>query len=320
MIYSTGTANNFTELLTALTSGITSNGWSNPATDIYSKSTVFVKLTTTSSRIELLCGTGQSAGTLTGTPPLTGSGSTIDGTVSLGTVGATTMQFPCTWYLHIGTSPDEVYFWVNDSTTRWSWLAFGKTTLAGIAGSGNWYSANLRGKNNSVTNYNFSNGQCGGSCAAIFFAEGSAGVGASATTGPTTRIQANLDGNTWTCQGVNQIGTNPGASVWTTTAAQAYTIIPIFELLSAQPNVWNGEVSLIKPKSYVYRGSGKYSPVCELEHIRFLRNDNYNDGDIITIGVEEWKVYPMLMKNTGARNGGTSITHSGTFAVAIRKN
>ena len=88
MAYYSGVANNLADLLTALTTNLVTEGWSNPATGIYSKSGVFVKLIAVSSRIEILCGTGNSGTNLTGTPPVDGvSPYTIyDGTMSFAPV------------------------------------------------------------------------------------------------------------------------------------------------------------------------------------------------------------------------------------------
>jgi hypothetical protein len=62
-----------------------------------------------------------------------------------------------------------------------------------------------------------------------------------------------------------------------------------------------------------------------LPHVRLTRNDNYTDGQIITLGSDEWMVFPGLRKDLTQRNGSTSSTEtnalnsSGTVAIAVRK-
>lgn len=319
MAYITGLANNIGELWTALTSGLTSNGWTAAASNIYTKSGVYVKLLQTSNRIEILGGTGESGGALTGAPV---PNSPYDGTMSLSPVGTTGFQYPANYYLHIHSSPDEVYFFVNESGTRWSWLAFGKSNVGGLPGSGNWYAATNAHK---FDNYNtkslmLSDGTFNSyhyySTAALFWDSNASGTPGNGDQPYNSSVHHGFDGNTWSKGGAD-VGSESFFG-WSDSPAQVRILAPIFGLLKAQPNTWNQQSVLLRAQAYVCRGSNKFSLVVDPEHCRYLRNDNYQDGDIITLGSDEWKVYPFIKRDTLNRDGGTNTTHSGTIALAVR--
>lgn len=319
MAYLTGLANNIGELWTALTDGLVANGWTLAATNIYSKSGIYIQLVQTSNRIEVRGGTGESGGALTGAPASNGS---YDGTMSLAPIGATGLQYPANWYLHIHDTPDEVYFFVNESSNRWSWCAFGKSNVTTLPGSGNWYAASCAHKVNNVNSVSFrieatlSGCYSSVSCGALFWDTAPSGTTGNTVQPYNATIDHGFDSNTW-AKGGEDVGSEASSS-WAATPSRICGLAPKYKLLRAQPNAWNQQSILIRAQGLIHRGSGKFSLVVDPEHCRYLRNDNYNDGDIITLGPDKWKVYPFIKKNTSSRNGGASVTHSGTVGLAVR--
>lgn len=317
MAYYSGVANNLSDLLTALTTNLVTEGWSNPATGIYSKSGIYVSLLATSSRIELRGGTGNSGTSLTGGPTSNGS---YDGTVSFAPV-TSVFTYPLNYHLHINDTPDEVYFFANDGD-RWTWMCFGKSQVSGLSGSGNWYGATCPGKIN-FTNINGIEAEESPTTheSPLFFGDTNSSGGHVNQRQPyNVSLDHGLDGNTWSKSG-NTTGPGTDSSAnWATTSFALRTIAPIYKLMKAQPNVWNGESILIRIQSFIYRGSGKWSLVNNLEHCRYIRNTNYNDGDAITLGADTWRVYPMVRKNTTTIAPGMSpAIHSGTWGIAVRE-
>ncbi len=319
MAYYSGVANNLADLLTALTTNMITEGWSNPATNIYSKGGVFVKIESVSSRIELRGGTGNSGTSLTGGPTSNGG---YDGTVSFAPVNSV-FTYPLNYHLHINTSPDEVYFFANDGS-RWTWMCFGKSQVSGLLGSGNWYGATCSWKRDYSSIYSQPQAVEDPSIAEnpMFFGD----IAASGSTvnqpqGYNVSLDHGLDGNGWSKAGHDTTAGTDTASSWASTSASLLTIVPVYNLMQAQPNLWNGEAILIRIQSFVCRGSGKFSLVNNLEHCRYIRNTNYNDGDTITLGSDVWHVYPMVRKNSATPTpGGTSPNqHSGTWAIAVRE-
>jgi hypothetical protein len=319
MAYYSGVANNLADLLTALTTNMITEGWSNPATNIYSKGGVFVKIESVSSRIELRGGTGNSGTSLTGGPSSNGG---YDGTVSFAPV-TSVFTYPLNYHLHINTSPDEVYFFANDGD-RWTWMCFGKSAVSGLTGSGNWYGATCAWKRDYSISYSFPQAveDPNASENPMFFGD-FAGSGALINTDQPYNVSLDhgFDGNGWSKAGHDTTAGTDTASSWASTPASLLTIAPIYKLMEAQPNAWNGESILIRIQSFIRRGSGKFSLVSNLEHCRFIRNTNYNSGDTIILGSDTWHVYPMVRKNLSSPTpGGSSPNlHSGTWAIAVRE-
>lgn len=108
---------------------------------------------------------------------------------------------------------------------------------------------------------------------------------------------------------------NPSTAMNVVSSSRASQPLPQYS-----PNTWNDEAHLIRLQIMCPRLEWKSSIVGEVKHARFIRNDFINDGEVIDIGGEKWKVYPAYRKDVTNRNGsGTSGSdHSGTCALAIR--
>lgn len=63
------------------------------------------------------------------------------------------------------------------------------------------------------------------------------------------------------------------------------------------PVALNGISPLLPIQLYAYRSSGFFSPIGHPPHLRYLNIQNYAPGDIITIGSEQWKVFPGYRKD-----------------------
>src|SRR5690554_1283689 len=89
---------------------------------------------------------------------------------------------------------------------------------------------------------------------------------------------------------------------------------------STQPNTSNGEAVLTSVHIMAAQPSSFWSHVAELPHLRMTRNDNIDDGQIITLGAERWFIAPVYRKNTTSRNASpyNQANHSGTVAMAVR--
>lgn len=310
MAYITGVANNIGDLMSALISGLTANGWAYGSGN-FTKGTMDLAVSAVSNHIKIRSNVG-------GGPDVIKS---CNGTMSLGAIGASALQYPANYYIHVHTAPDEVYFFVNESGDRWSWLAFGQSDVAGLPGPGDWYAANITGDNNSFTTasigVNFADQTYQRNWG--LFTECRHGSSDNTTQPYNSTIYHGLDGYTWSQMGYdynNQNNVNP--TFWSHSPMMAAALFPIKALLTAQPNAWNGQTILIRIQAYIKRASNKFSLVLDLSHSRYIRNDNYSDGDIITIGSDKWKVFPFLKRNVAARNGAQNSTHSGTFALAVR--
>ena len=63
------------------------------------------------------------------------------------------------------------------------------------------------------------------------------------------------------------------------------------------------------------RLSNLYSPLGYPPDFRYIRIDNYNPKDVLTLGTDQWKVFPVIRKN-----GPTGEVNSGLYGYAYRIN
>ncbi len=109
---------------------------------------------------------------------------------------------------------------------------------------------------------------------------------------------------------------NIDGHVWSGYSSQAYSSFqPLVERL---PNQVFSDSPLLPYQIFLERAESKLSLIAQFEHARFVRVDNYEPEQIITLGHEKWMIFPFFRKNVTARNGGVNLEHSGTFGWAIR--
>jgi hypothetical protein len=116
-------------------------------------------------------------------------------------------------------------------------------------------------------------------------------------------IHVEIDGTTWA---------DTSDITFTDTTLNAYY---------RSPNTWNQQAHLVPMNLQFAMNSSLYNPIGYVEHVRLVRVDNYNIGDIITIAPDEWKVFPWTQKDTVLRNGsvaGGTDGYSGTLGFAVR--
>lgn len=290
MPFVTGSAGDITALRTAIINACTANGWT-LAGDVLSKGTAFLRLQVVGTALESLGGTGIDGGNL-----LTGVAPHV---VRVGSWGVSPMQFPATYEIHIHTAPDEVYCLVNYNVTDYQWLAFGLSSVAGMAGTGMWFGAtyfnsplsdevNLAADGVGTNNNRES--------VALFhhgFAQRQ------------HFVHHGFDSFSWSVE---------GALIPGSTLSSLKAVAPLYE---RSPNS-DGDAPLLPLRSYVMRLQNKSALAVDCEHARLVRIDNFEPRDVITIGADKWRLYPWWRKSLVGRDGGFAITNSGTMGWAIR--
>ncbi|MDN6856982.1 hypothetical protein QO207_10320 [Pseudomonas sp. CAN2814] len=316
MAFYTGAANSFADLRTALFSACVAQGWT-LTDDVLSKGAAFVKCSISSADtaaqgigLILQGATGYASGALVSPAPVTPR-------LGAPSRDTTLASWPMEYSIHVFDSPAEVYLVARYNLDYYLWLAFGVSDVAGLGGSGLWTSAISRlkrgpqggglnispitggGQGSDHTNPGF-----GASSGALFWnTDGYIDAGSQQDA-----ICSNLDGVLWPYRTLNN-----ARSLNSFQAVEAS-----YPLITRSPSAWNSEAILLPIQGYVFRASNKCSLVVDLRNARYVRVDNYEPGQIITLGSDRWRVYPFYRKNTAARNGGTGLDHSGTFGWAIR--
>lgn len=318
MAYYTDAVSGFDDLRTALVAACVAEGWSWDGA-ILSKGAAYVRpyVSTTENTTEgpgliIEGGTGVSSGSLTGASTAR---------PRLGRPGAAPQFAPLTWparyYILIHENPDEVFLILNFSIDYFYWLAFGVSDQPGIDGTGLWLAASTRrgyatDSSESVNGVIISPTSGGGATistrylGSLSFFWDTNDLGGGAAGSPRT-IHTGLDSVSW--------AGGPG-DVQAGSVNAIYAAIPH---VGRSPSAWNNESVLIPIKIHQWRASSKCSLVCQVRHARYCRVDNYEPGQVITLGDEQWKIFPFYRKNTtSARDGGNRLDHTGTFGWAIR--
>jgi len=309
MAYVTGVATSATDLKTAIINAATANGWTEVATDILNNGVSFVKLAIDTG-LTIQGGTGVSGSSLTGAGPVTAR--FFEAPVLHLAGNTPLLSYPLTYHIHINIDPSDVMVFVNYQTEYWQWACFGVSRSLTSSPNGSYYAAECR-ETNPYSNHNSFGFPHSFTIYQVSRALGPFWPGCH---GATTNLPCAIDLGS---------GLEVAKNGYSRTFGQADLItnyLPVFNL-SLTPNSWNGEIVLNRMVITRQRPDKFLSFVAELPHIRICRNDNYSDGDEITIGSDVWKVYPLARKNVVNRNGVTwgnqLINHSGTLALAVRK-
>lgn len=327
MAHYAGSANDIGELLTALRNACIAEGWTLTG-NVLSKGTAFVQVeditidANTPRSLMITGGTGLSGSTLL-------QPSAVTPRMGRGHNNAAAYVWPMTYHIHIHTDPDEVYFIANWSVEYFMWMAFGLSDVPGLAGTGLWLTANAMRRYNSgplePISYSYeirpNSGGSGPNVNSFYrntgpfwrtYARNSSG--AVALYGPYYQDAVHT--------GLNSLGADGWAGVPTATGSIAPgnidAILAQQPHIARQPSVWNNEAILLPIQVYEVTSSNKRQLVLDVRHARYLRIDNYEPGQVITLGEDRWRVYPFWRKNIAQRDGGSNLEHTGTFGWAIR--
>lgn len=309
MAYFTGTAPSFADLKTAIYNACTANGWT-LSNDIISKSGCFFKLTSAATYLEIDAGTSQSGSTLTGDKP------SLRG--RLQSYSNVPMSFPINYEIFLTTEPEEVICVINYNSEFYQHLFFGKSDIPDIGGTGAFFSANACSGGETSTGFlrigastkaRIDTWAVSNKMSLGFFNEGSWSSGSDKS----SFVHCGLDSAKWcsvtdsypnklhACSGMNNVAS----------------------LLTSLPNLLNAANILLPVKAIKQRSSGGLTTIVNMRNARFCRIDGITPGETLVYGSEQWKFYPLYLKNFLVRNGagqGTDALHSGTFGIAYRLN
>lgn len=308
MAYYSGYASSYPELLNQVVNACVDNGW-NWSDSILSKNNAFVK-------VEVL---------LSSTNPSNGPGIRFQGGIGksgsslinpssaimrMGPFGAgstivPTPTFPIFYHIFVFDDPNEVFVIIKYDIDRFQFAAFG---MSSIAGCGLWLSAThgLR--------YMTGSGSAGTGIQIAAISGGAYGSGGYVSSSGFMWHSANLSVETHT-QTVFIEADGIGWSHLTAETPAQQTMRPLIERL---PAAWSSESVLLPIQPVLVRASNKSSLVADIKNARYLRVDNHEPEQILTLGNDQWMVFPFHRKNVVARNGGNQIDHTGTFGWAIR--
>lgn len=301
MAYYSGMATSYSDLLNALVSACTSNGW-NWQNSILSKDGCFIKLnaiiTGTSQGIVATGGTGVANEVLVNPASIKPRLGAASNFLSLAV-------FPVSY--HIFIFEKEVFLKIKFSINSFFYLAFGRSTTQ-LTASGLWVAAT------SGESAIYTDGRGG------YSIDSNGGIGGNNSyqcVTPFGRYNSSVNDtnhNATICHGID-------GGLWSTNSSggkDANSIQCLTPLFARQPSNWSSETILLPISVYVQRPSSKRSLICQFQNARFLRVANYEPEQIITLGNDKWMVFPFYKKNSEQPDGGYISDHTGTFGWAIR--
>lgn len=304
MAYITGSVNSYDELLNILTSACIAAGWS-LQDGILVKGAALVRPYASVASYGKGAGLSLEGGSGRNGSILTGSSDKFRPRLGSPSLDFPEPNWPCVYHVFCHNSPDEVYAILRHDVDAYYWLSFGISDVPGIGGTGLWMIA-ISGLAKGT--------MIGG------------GVNMSETSGnpDVVNTYGSTSGPWW---GTNQIplSRSIGAillEAWIGCGGISYGYVnavePLAPLVAHSHSSWNAESVLLPIR--VHRGVAERKNLIVLEHrhARYLRIGNLEPEQVITIGVERWKVFPFYRKNTQSPNVVNRANHSGTFGWAIR--
>ena len=291
MGYYNGTANGMVAMRTALVAACVSEGWAwNSSTEMLSKGAIFLRMQVVSGFLTLL---GRTAATSGDAPSLARMGRIDD--------NGPEITYPAEYQIFVFSG--EVYCVIRFNVDCHIWCAFGQSTVSGLPGTGMWVAASVASVSFGGLEITPTRGGSNSFYRAVpapFWRTVRKGINGD----DESYVHSNLDDQGWWA---GQALSVPGVG-----------IPAAMPLISVLPNSWNSEAVLIPIRAYKIRPSSKLSLTVDLEHARYTRVDNYVPGQIISLGLDRWIIFPFYRKNSSVRDGGSGVDHTGTLGWAIR--
>lgn len=314
MAYTIGTANNVGDLVAAWDTALSTAGFSNTA-GVWSKGTLNVRLSSSATMLHL------DMSATTNVVPLMG-----------GSMGGNSLMYgityPCTYRIFSLTGSGAETYMLSvrfANLIEFQHIAFGFIQdKVGSYTGGEWCTATYA-NNTSFPALAVSSGagvsqpssESGGSTgesychhAGFFIEQTTQPNYGSDWISPHSWLRCDVEGAPGTVAVPDTNGSYTGSILML-----RYAKLPLMRGL----NTWNKQATLVPLHLWMYRPSGFCSRLGMLGHLRLLRADYYETGDIITIGGDKWMVLPVFKRGVwfGSQYQ-TFVGASGTLYLAIK--
>lgn len=137
-------------------------------------------------------------------------------------------------------------------------------------------------------------------------------------TGGTGRIRVDIDGktNNWMNYGSSGAFSTESNMVKGATRTQ-YSLMAALQI--ASPNSFNQRTVLTPILIAAARGSGLFSLIGAPKDLRLVNMRDFNPGQIMTIGSDEWYVFPQTQKTLVFNTNSSTLPSSGLYGYAYKK-
>lgn len=237
--------------------------------------------------------------------------------------------------IHVGDTPDTVWLTMKCNTDVYMHMGFGYLTKFSIWKGGCWifgsqnyettHLGDIPGLNSACysgggattpaalgDNHNSTSSQC---CAPFWETLDKIGVSGTSRRKSLNFIHCELRGRLWEFDGYGENNT--------TDAIKCPSLIgPMYSIVT---NTFNSQTILHPYILGLLNASNQIVPIGMPEHIRFVQLANYNSGDIMTVGAENWKLYPLCKRDAVNPQGlsanslaNAGICSTGLLGIAVR--
>jgi hypothetical protein len=329
MAYATGIANSATDLVNAVNNACSLNGWSLDApSGVLSKGTCHVRVMTagtTNQHVKLEYGA---------TSNFASPGYNFSTTFPYINLLQSWPVFYKIFILSDGAGGETVMLNVLEANqTEYKQLSFGfLANKVGAWTGGEWISGTYGSRSNaSATGYIALSGGPGMQLTNVSGGDKDDAAGCTGHHAPVPFMMrdddATFGGDNVTYQtycrcdidGLTQLNNRSVFNTTNTLDCMRFAKLP----LARQPNTWNGESVLVPIHAMMHRASSTISRLGTVHGLRLMRMDNYEPGDIITLGPDRWMVLPIFRRNASqplGDNPGFEVNdgHTGQFAFAVK--
>jgi hypothetical protein len=102
------------------------------------------------------------------------------------------------------------------------------------------------------------------------------------------------------------------------TGSEPYRVGFIRRMLEVTPSAINGLPVLLAPRALVRKVNGLFANLGVPKDLRLVAMDNHQPGNIMTIGSDEWYLFPWTIRSTTTAD--VTTDKSGYYGFAYRKN
>jgi hypothetical protein len=201
--------------------------------------------------------------------------------IGVGTQATFSANGPVLAYWLFAPNATDLYIVIRVATGVYTHLHFGTLAKYGTYTGGQWGTRSYW--DNGINTYDYGQRDSGNYIAPYDYGGSNWGTYSGF-------VGAQVDGHTWWSLGPPL----HGGSIY----LPAYSIVrgDGRKITDRSPNAFNQEAVFANLPMFVLRPTGLWTPVGEVKDCRSVNIHNYNSEDIITIGTDNWQVFPLISK------------------------
>jgi len=306
MAYQTGTVSDLPSLVTVVNTFSQSNGWTLLG-GVLNKDNVQIELGHDGTNFYGMIGRGAASASLTNAGNTNIDVCNSPGFYILKNRNSQTMEFPITYHLIALENPANIFLVVNYNVVHCQHMAFGNIEKYGTWDGGEFISATVAStdpRQNELKEHCFADSTTVQGTGAFLFVNESSWYGQAKDHRPSCLLYTDLDGHGWiNTNQSSQYQTNEDELGYFNAANMSRPHLTHLNTVNLQPAMYPPVILKHRP-GYVQK-----TPMGLVPHVRYLRVDYYEPGDIVAVGDQKWIVFPHT--SVAHSNSGWAIKYDG---------